>query len=122
MKKDDSARGLSLRLMAIGFIAGDCQWILNGVICSPSIGEINMARLLGCDIEPNGHHPSTIGVATHWLRSFPKIGNSFSVVFIIDLNRWLPCLFGNPIDYGYDSELEALVEFAEWAKEEGLMS
>lgn len=118
-KKDNSPMGLNKRLLEVGFMRGECVW-----------GHKECSRYLAYHVDrlmieeghfPVGSHPSTIGVATAWLRSFEKIGDSFHVYW--RNKQWFACLNGDTmlLDAGHDSELEALVEFAEWAKEEGLM-
>ena len=120
-KKDNSLMGLNKRLLEVGFRLGRCQWYKDG--CGLNV---NCDHMSDCDIEkkwlPAGSHPSTIGVATAWLRSFPKIGDSFYVYYNPHRMCWKYCYHHTDPDPIFDSELEALVEFAEWAREEGWMS
>lgn len=122
-KKDNSPMGLNKRLLEVGFRSGGCVWYTNmdsSIIVSDAI--IIAAMKSGCVLFPDGSHPSTIGVATAWLRSFEKIGERFHIW------KWgafwrCACDNGQPnYTNGYGSELEALVEFAEWAKAEGLLT
>lgn len=127
-KKDNRPMGLNKRLLEVGFRSGGCVWYTNrdsSIIVSDAM--IIAAMESGCVLFPDGSHPSTIGVATAWLRSFPKIGNTFHIVFVEKKEKWLPHIWGDffgesALSTGFDTEIEALVEFAEWAKEQGLMN
>lgn len=125
-KKDNSPTGLNKRLLDVGFRDGGCYWFTtkgHSALMEPFAGignAVKNKRLL----YPDGSHPSTIGVATAWLRSFEKIGPT--VCFYCTKECiWYADFFhtSKPAwdERQFSSELEALVEFAEWAKEAGLM-
>ena len=121
-KKDNSPMGLNKRLLEVGFMQGGCYWV-HGIGVSfmhehsctvPDALEDGRLRY------PDGSHPSTIGVATAWLRSFPRIGDTLHFYKSLG-EKWVPSCNGfERLNKTFASELEALVEFAEWAKEEGL--
>ncbi len=125
-KKDNIPMGLNKRLLEVGFRKGDCSWVCSfNRVRSAFVGdtELPVAINQGVALCPNGAHPSTIGVATAWLRSFPKIGESLHFWKNSQTGTWNiggQTLY--PTHDGFSSELEALVEFAEWAQKEGLMS
>lgn len=116
----DSPMGLNKRLLDVGFRKGGCEWFINGVFGFPT--DYDIAINARFEIYPHGHHPSTIGVATAWLRSFEKIGDTLCFWKQQGFPKlWIATINGEHPIKGCDSELEALVEFAEWAKKEGLM-
>lgn len=127
-KKDNSPMGLNKRLLEVGFREKGCRWVryneLDSCLVSYPLSDFlpnkryDDASLAQIKLFPDGSHPSTIGVATAWLRSFAKIGESL-YFFKSACGKWFAR--GWEAFKGFDSELEALVEFAEWAKEQGLM-
>jgi len=122
-KKDNSPMGLNKKLLAVGFRTGGCEWMIDGVFGFPTNYDIELAIRRGFETLPHGHHPSTIGVATAWIRSFEKIGDTLHFWYNSQTGTW--SIGGQtlyPTHDGFSSELEALVEFAEWAKEEGLLT
>jgi len=120
-KKDNSPTGLNKRLLEVGFKEHTCLWGRGEDENFPNrVGDIKL--LLRNGYIPIGSHPSTIGVATAWIRSFEKIGDTLHFWYNSQTGTW--SIGGQtlyPTHDGFSSELEALVEFAEWAKEEGLM-
>lgn len=129
-KKDNSPMGLNKRLLEVGFRSGGCVWYTNrdsSIIVSDAIIIATIES--GCVLFPDGSHPSTIGVATSWLRGFPKIGETlhfykyekkwYASVDLDETDERLLESFNRHLD-AEETELESLVEFAEWAREEGL--
>lgn len=125
-KKDNSSMALNKRLLGVGFRRGGCAWIDtgNGRREILDIGsDVSTLNIYHC-WTPEGSHPSTIGVATAWLRSFSKIGETLHFWKGEHITKWRASWCNISDHYAenlFDSELEALVEFAEWAKEEGLL-
>ena len=121
-KKDNSPMGLNKRLLEVGFRNGQCCWWIDygSILVTVDGNYIFEERITKYGWVPEGSHPSTIGVATAWLRSFPKIGETLH--FWKSAGKWRIASEWPLGEEGYDSELEALVEFAEWAKEEGLLA
>jgi hypothetical protein len=125
-KKDNSPTGLNKRLLEVGFRRGGCRWIDTGNgVRELFEHDVNDLSVYFCWL-PDGSHPSTIGVATAWLRGFEKVGEKLHFCKSIGGN-WIAAHENVVWQGDYEkipecsSELEALVEFAEWAKEAGLL-